>query len=299
MKGMGCDEKAIIKIVTSPKYASPWAMQQLITDYNKRFIRDLIKDIKSETRGDFEDALLAVIRGPLENDARTLDKAMDRAGTDEAAIADVLLCRTNADIKAIVAEYKRLEGKDLLAEIKSEVNDTLFRIYSMALGATKAEPSAPVIQADIDNKITELHRSTEGVIGSNAVSVAQILVSSNEAQVRAINEGYSSKYHRPLKDVIEKEFRGDTEDALLHLLVMSSDQAKGDAEWLHSALTHATGVKDKHFIYRVSTLYWNPPRLAAAKDAYKTVYRRPLKTVVKEALGGDYEDLCIALLGEK
>jgi annexin A7/11 len=297
MKGMGCDEKALIKILTSPKYTNPWAMQQLVADYNKRFIRDLVNDIKSETRGDFEDALLALIRGPLENDARTLKKAMAGAGTDEAALADVLLCRTNADIKAIAAEYKRVEGKDLLAQIKSEVNDTLFRIYSMALAGGKPEPSALVNQADVESKVTELHRSTEGVVGASAVSVAQILINSNEAQIRAINEAYRTKYHRPLQDVIEKEFRGDIEDALLHLLLMANDRAKADAEWLHSPLAGKVGVKDKQFIYRLTTLYWNPPRLTAAKGAYKTVYRKPLKTDVKEALRGDYEDLCVALLG--
>ncbi|CAG9952807.1 unnamed protein product [Clonostachys rosea f. rosea IK726] len=297
MKGMGCDEKALIKILTSPKYVNPWAMQQLVADYNKRFLRDLVNDIKSETRGDFEDALVALIRGPLENDVRTLHKAMDRAGTDETALADVLLCRTNADVKAIVAEYKRLGGKDLLAEIKSEVNDTLFRIYSMALAAGSAEPSAPVNPLDVESKVTELHRSTEGVVGASAVSVAQIFINSNEAQIRAINEAYRNKYHRPLHDVIEKEFRGDTEDALLHILLMSSDHAKADAQWLHSPLMGKMGVKDKQFIYRLTSLYWNPPRLAAAKDAYKTVYRKTLKTDVKEALRGDYEDLCVALLG--
>ena len=299
MKGMGCDERAIIKILTGPKYASPWAMQQLVTDYNQRFIRDLVKDIKSETRGAFEDALLALIRGPLENDVRALERAMDRAGTDEAALADVLLCRTNADVRAIAAEYRRIKGKELLTEIKDEVDETLFRLYSMVLGGTKAEPSAPVHIPDVDAKVTELHRATEGVIGANAISVAQILASSNEMQIRAISEGYRVKYHRSLQDVIEKEFRGDTEDALLHMLLVSSDRAKADAAWLRGPLARSMGVKDKHFIYRVTTLYWDRSRLEAAKDAYERVYRRKLAADVKEFLGGDYEDLVLALIGGK
>ena len=299
MKGMGCDERAIIKILTSPKYTSPWAMQQLVADYNSRFIRDLVKDIKSETRGTFEDALLALIWGPLENDVRHIDGAMDRAGTDETALADVLLCRTNADVKAIAAEYRRIKGKDLQTEIKDEVNETLFRLYSMVLSGTKAEPSAPVNVADIDAKVTELHRATEGVIGANAVSVSQILATSNEMQIRAINEAYRTKYHRSLQDVIEKEFRGDTEDALLHMLLVSSDRAKADAEWLRAPLARKMGVKDKHFIYRVTTLYWDRARLDAAKDAYERIYRKKLAADVKEVLGGDYEDLMVALIGGK
>lgn len=297
MKGMGCDERAIIKIITGPKYTNPWAIKQITLDYNKRFVRDLAQDIKSETRGDFEDGLLALLRGPLENDIYTLGKAMDRAGTDEAAVADVLLGRSNADIKAIAAEYRRAKGKDLLSEIKSEFNEDLFRLYSMVLGGTKAEPAAPVIAQEIDSKVTELHRATEGIIGANAISVAQIFASSNDSQIHAMNEAYQRKYHRNLQDVIEKEFRGDVEDALLHMLQSATDRAKSDAEWLRSPLVRKFGVKNSLFLYRITTLYWDRSRLDAAKDAYKKHNHRTLAKDVKEFLGGDYEDLIIALVG--
>ena len=296
---MGCDERAIIKILTGPKYANPWAIQQLTLDYNKRFIRDLVKDIKSETRGDFEDALLALLRGPLEHDVRTLEKAMDRAGTDESAVADVLLGRSNADVVAIAAEYRRIKGKDLLTDIKDEFNDDMFRLYSMVIGANKAEPSAPVIAHEIDAKVSELHRATEGVIGANAISVSQIFASSNDAQIHAMNEAYKRKYHRGLQDVIEKEFRGDVEDALLHMLLSATDRGRSDAEWLRSPLARKFSVKSSHFIYRITTLYWDKSRLAAAKDAYKKTYNTSLSKDVKEFLGGDLEDFVIALIGEK
>ncbi|KAG3179115.1 hypothetical protein PC129_g25463, partial [Phytophthora cactorum] len=101
MKGMGCDERALIRVFTSTKYQNPWAMAQLVRDYNSRFMRDLAKDIESETRGDVETGLLALIRGPLENDAQVLVKALVRAGTDEDALTAVLLCRSNAGLRAI------------------------------------------------------------------------------------------------------------------------------------------------------------------------------------------------------
>merc|ERR1712000_36202 len=280
MKGMGCDERALIKVFTSPKYSSPWALKQLEADYNKRFIRDLVKDIKSETRGTFEDTLVALLQGPLETDVKTLDKAMDRAGTDETALADVLLCRSNADMRAIVKEFQNIKKKDLAKEIKSEVDDTLYRLYSMALSAQRAEPWVAFSPQDLDKKITEIHQATEG-------------------QIRAMNDAYQQKYHRSLQGVIEKEFRGDTEDALLHMLLMGTDKARADAEWLRQPLMRGVGVKDKHFIYRITTLYWNKARLEEAKKAYERHFKRKLVTDVKEMLGGDYEDLVVALLGGK
>lgn len=295
---MGCDEKALIRVFTAPKYANPWAMAQLVRDYNSRFMRDLAKDIESETRGNLETALLALIRGPLEHDARVLVKALDRLGTDESALMDVLLCRSNADIRAISAEYKRIKGRELVADIKEDVEDNLYRLYSMVLSATRAEDAAPVMAAEIDQKVTELQHATEGVIGVNAVSVAQIFTSCNDAQIHALSEAYQRKYHRSLQDVIEKEFRGDMEDALLRMLQSAMDRALMDAERLREPLTK-TVRKDRLFTNRVISLYWDQNRMNAAKVAYRKRYGRSFANEVKEQFSGDYENLILALVREK
>ncbi|RGP77272.1 annexin a11 [Fusarium longipes] len=298
MKGMGCDERALIRVLVNPKYSNPWALAQLVRDYNSRFMRDLAKDIESETRGDFETCLLALIRGPLENDVYNLSKALNRAGTDEDALNDVLLCRSNADIRAICAEYRRVRGKELHVDVKDDVDDTLYRFYSMVLSATRAEESVPVNPAEIDQKVTELQRATEGTIGANAVAVAQIFTSSNEAQIRAINEAYRLKYHRSLESVIEKEFRGDMEDALLRILYHASDRARLDAERLHKPLNKSFG-KNRLFINRLVSLYWDQGRLHQAKMAYKPLTGSTLAGNIKSELSGDYEDFALAIIGEK
>lgn len=296
MKGMGCDEKAIIRVISGAQYSNPWAMAQLVREYNSRLIRSLEDDIKSETRSGLETALLAVIRGPLANDVYILSKALDRLGTDEDALMDVLLNRSNADIRAIAAEYKRVKNRDLLVDVKADVDEALFRMYSMILSAARAEDAAPVLAHEIDQKITELQRATEGMIGANAISVAQIFVSSNASQINAMADAYQRKYHRTLQDVIEKEFRGDMEDALLRMLTAGQNRAWSDAFRLREALTKR---KDRLFINRVVSLYWDPSRLEAAKDAYKKKYGITLAKEVKDLLKGDLEDVILALLKEK
>jgi annexin A7/11 len=111
-----------------------------------------------------------LIRGPLESDVRNLSQVLNRAGTDEDALVDVLLCRSNADIHAIAAEYRRITRHELLSDIKDDVDDTLFRLYSMVLSANRAENAAPVISAEVHYKVTEVQRATEGTIGVNAVA---------------------------------------------------------------------------------------------------------------------------------
>ncbi|KAK4099148.1 Annexin [Parathielavia hyrcaniae] len=270
-------------------------MLQLVHDYNTRFICSLEEDIKSETRSGLETALLALLRGPLGHDAHTLDKALNRMGTDEDALMDVLLCRSNADIRAIAAEYKRVTRRDLVVDIKDDVDDALFRLCSMILAATRAEGAAPVLAHEVDAKVTELQRATEGMIGTNAVSVAQIFTSSNAAQIAAMAEAYQRKYHRSLQEVIEKEFRGDMEDALLRMLTAAQNRAAWDAFRLREGLTKR---KDKLLINRVVSLYWDQPRLQAAKEAYKK-FHVTLAKEVKDLFKGDLEDVILALIREK
>ncbi|AEO59738.1 hypothetical protein MYCTH_103611 [Thermothelomyces thermophilus ATCC 42464] len=242
----------------------------------RTFIRNLADDIKSETRGELETALLALIRGPLAQDVYLLDKSLNRVGTDEDTLMDVLLGRSNADLRAITAEYRRTTGRDLLADIKSDVDEALFRLCGMVLAGARAEEAAPVLAHEIDAKVTELQRATEGTtIGANAVAVAQ------------------RKYRRALDDVVEKEFRGDMEDALLRMLAEADDPAAADALRLRKALT---GRKDKLFINRVVSLYWNFPRLASAKDAYRKRYGTTLARNVKDLLKEDFEAVVLALL---
>lgn len=296
MKGFGCDERALIKVLIQRKYSNPWAIAQLVEDYNKRFMRDLAQDIEKETRGEFETVLLALVSGPLGSDARILKKALVRAGTDEEALNDVLLCRSNADIRAIIVEYRKLRGKELAEDIKDDVDDTLYRMYSMILGATRAEDAVPVDPNYIDHKVTELQRATEGTIGTNDIAVAQILVAANDNQLRELSRVYHAKYHRSLEKVIADEFRGDMEDALLRIILQGKDRGHADALRLGQALQRG---KDRLFINRVVSLYWNPQRLQEAKAAYKKQYGVMLGKHVKEFLSGDYEDVIMALIGEK
>ena len=63
MKGLGTDEAAIIKIIAN---RTNQQRQLIKNSFNKQFNRDLIKDLKSELSGKFEDTVLALFMEPIE-----------------------------------------------------------------------------------------------------------------------------------------------------------------------------------------------------------------------------------------
>ena len=68
--------------------------------------KDLIKELKSELSGNFEGAIVWFMEDKSLFDAKCLRKAMKGAGTDEAALIEILCTRSNAEIQGIKRAYK-------------------------------------------------------------------------------------------------------------------------------------------------------------------------------------------------
>ena len=66
MKGFGTRESELIRILARP---DPLQMATLRQTYDRRFNRSLVHDLDKETSGYFREGLLALARGPLEQDA--------------------------------------------------------------------------------------------------------------------------------------------------------------------------------------------------------------------------------------
>lgn len=81
MKGFGTDEKAIINVLGN---RSNEQRQLIKTQFKTMYGRDLIKDLKSELSGNFEDVILSLMMLPVEYDANELHKGIQGLGTDES-----------------------------------------------------------------------------------------------------------------------------------------------------------------------------------------------------------------------
>merc|ERR1712072_123166 len=93
----------------------------------------LIKDIQSETSSKFEDALCAVARGPLLQDAYAVNKAVARMGTDEELLDEILIGRSNANMNAIQQKYRQIYGKDMVKEVLDDLSGDTKTMYQYIL----------------------------------------------------------------------------------------------------------------------------------------------------------------------
>lgn len=201
MKGFGTDEKALIRQLADK---DPLQINVIRQTYQQRFSKHLLNDVKGETGGNFEEGLCAIIRGPLQQDVYLLKEAMGGPGTKEAVLNDVLLGRSNADLRAIKDLYQKTYRTPLESDIKADLSMKTERHFLMVVAANRTEETAPVIQQQIDSDVMELYKATEGKTGTDELLVCNILTQRNDAQIRAIAQTYQQKFTRDLETVIKK-----------------------------------------------------------------------------------------------
>lgn len=72
-------------------------------------LQDLLKELKSELRGNFEDVVVALMTDPVEFQAKELHHAISGLGTDEITIVEILGVYDNEAVVNIANAY---EGRE-------------------------------------------------------------------------------------------------------------------------------------------------------------------------------------------
>lgn len=311
MKGLGTNEKALIRCLASK---DPLQIEAIKASFERLFRRNLEADVKSETSGWFREGLVSIVRGPLWSDVQNLRAALDGPGTKEVVLNDILLSRSNADLRAIKQAYSTALRRSLDADVRGDLSMKTKRHFDMVLSATRAEDAAPVIPAQVEQDVMDLYRATEGRLGTDEMIVCSILTSRNDNQIRAIAHAYEQKFRKSLEQVIKsvgfcfphcltranrlQEFSGHMKDALLHQLRHGVDKYMHAAKLLEDAMK-GLGTKDHLLVSRVVRFHWDQGFLANVLGAYRQRYGKTLAARIHGETSGDYRLLMLACIGER
>lgn len=205
MKGFGTNEKALNEVI-APK--STAEMQEIRKQFTVNFKRDLIKDLKSETSGNYEDILVALTMDTPEYDAYLVRKACKGLGTNEALLSEVLATRSPEDIKLMIAAYKRLYGKDVITVVEGETSGNLEKIYCTLLNGSRTMGS------DVDGDVDKLYKAGEKKFGTDEGVFIRILGGYRREYVEKLYWAYATKHGKALDRVVRSEFSGNLKKVL-------------------------------------------------------------------------------------
>ena len=288
MKGIGTDEKAIIKIIANRTNRERLAM---IESFKRQFNRDLIKDLKSELSGKFEDATLALFKDPIEYDCYSLNKAMKGAGTNEDTLIEILASRPNYYINQIKERYKILFGKTLEEHLSSELSGDLKKVMLTLTSAQRSTNVNPD-RNDCTNKVEQLYKAGEKRLGTDEKVFYDILTKASPEEIKLMNEIYTQKYKHGLLKAIEEEFSGDLKKLLKTMIYVSLDPSEYFATRINYAIKGA-GTKDALLIRILVTR--DELDMPQIKAAYKRLYNKDMVQAIEKDTSGDYKKLLVEL----
>ncbi|XP_012731845.2 annexin A4 [Fundulus heteroclitus] len=224
-----------------------------------------------------------------EADAQKLRGAMKGAGTDEAAIIDVLAHRTVAQRQRIKETYKQTVGKELADDLSSELSGN-FR--SVVLGLLMLPPVYDAY---------ELRNAMKGA-GTEEACLIDILASRTNDEINTINAVYKKEYGNTLEEDVSGDTSGMFKRVLVSLLTAGRDES--------NKVDDALAVQDAKDIYEAGEARWgtdevkfltvlcvrNRNHLLKVFEEYKKISGRDIEDSIKREMSGTLEDVFLAIV---
>jgi len=215
---------------------------------------------------------------------KELQAAMKGMGTNEAAVIKVLVAHNNAQRQEIKALYKTLFGKDLNAELKSE------------LGGKLEDAVLALMTPTVQFLAEELRRAMKGA-GTDETALIEIMCRSN-AEIRQIRAVYEQQLYKGRS--LEKDLTSETSGHFKRLLVSqcnaSRDEnpnvdqalAEKDAKAIWDAGEKKLGTDESVFNQVLCTRSY--PQLKATFEKYRTLTGKGILDTISREMSGPLAD---------
>ena len=215
-----------------------------------------------------------------QQDADALRKAMKGIGCDKKPITEICTHRTNAQRLEIVKAYKAAYGRDLIADLKSELHGK----YEDAIIALFTDP----IEYDAD----ELRKAMKGM-GTNEDTLIEIISSRPAPILAQVKAKFNEKYKRDLEEDVKSETSGTLRKLLIALLQCSRStntmpnpaQSAAIAAEIHKAGEAKLGTDESVFNKYFCTL--SPHELAAVSREYHKLTGHTILQAIDKEFSGD------------
>ncbi|XP_018561982.1 annexin B9 isoform X1 [Anoplophora glabripennis] len=290
-KGFGTDEDAVIEIITRRTNEQ---RRQIATRFKTMYGKDLIKELKSELRGNFEDLIIALMTEPIEFQAKQLHKAISGLGTDESTIVEILAVYDNEDVIRIANAYEGLYQTSLEADIKSDTSGTLKRLLVSLSTGNRDESNEVNPEAAFKDAQALLQAGELLFAGTDESVFNAVMCQRNRPQLRLVFDEYEKLVGHTVETAIENEFSGNIKDALLQLIHCVKDRSDYLATRLHDSMA-GIGTDDRTLVRLVVAR--SEIDLEEIKEVYEAKYGKSLAERIADENSGEVKKILLALVG--
>uniref|UniRef100_A0AAQ4RX61 Annexin n=1 Tax=Gasterosteus aculeatus aculeatus TaxID=481459 RepID=A0AAQ4RX61_GASAC len=271
MKGFGTDEDAIIDIVAQRSNAQ---RQEIRRTFKSLLGRDLMKDLKSELSKNLERLIIGLMLTPAEFDAKMMRKAIEGAGTDEHALIEILVTRSNEEILAMNAAYQHAYKKSLEEAINSDTSGHFCRIL-----VSLVQELADACNAESDDMVMKF---------------MSILCTRSFPHLRKVFQEFVRYSNKDIEQIIKKEMSGDVKNAFYAIVRSVKNQPSYFADRLYKAMK-GLGTDDRALIRIMVSR--SEADLFNIRKEFKETHDVSLHEFIKGDTSGDYRKTLLLLCG--
>jgi len=296
MKGLGTNEETLIEILGSK---TPKQMSQIMSRYHNNYGHTLYQHIEKEVHGSFGDVCKGVSVPIIEFDCDLIYQACDLTFTaNYTYLTEVLVGRTNHDIKAIKTYFKDKYNKTIEEVISKKCYGDMKRLYLTCLEG-KREETKEYSEEDVVNDVETLYNATEAKWNASEKIVTDILCHRQFQHLRNVFYAYQNKYRKPFTQVIENKFIGPIRKNFLILVKSALNRYQYIAEQFNKAI-NATTIQHTKLI-RYTIRYRTPVVLELIKEIYNKNYDHSFGDDLNNTMFVDKrtKELILLLLNEK
>jgi hypothetical protein len=285
MRGIGTRDSVLIEILSHRDRAQ---RVMIAAEYRRTQSRDLLKDLESETSGNYRRILLKLMKPRDEMLAELLFEAMQGAGTNDGVLIDIMT-QFPYEIQAAAAAYRRKYGKSLESAIKSETSGNYEKILVTLLNTPRPPPNA-VDPARAMTDAETFYRAGEGRLGTDERTYMTIVAQNSREQLLLIDQNYRRTHPKGMEHAIKSETSGRFRDTMLACITPPD-------------LYFATRVKEAvdgagtNDLTLITAFVANErAQLQMIARAYQARYGKPMSKRVADDVSGDYKRILMALL---
>ncbi|XP_041079835.1 annexin A6-like isoform X2 [Polyodon spathula] len=245
-------------------------------------------EVSSMTRVEFRGTVQPAANFNPDSDAQALRKAMKGFGTDEDTIIDIVTHRSNAQRQEILQKYKSLLGRNLMADLKSELSGSICRLI-LGLMMTPAQFDAKMMR-----------KAMEGA-GTDEKALIEILTTRSNQEILAMNKAYKEAYHKSLEDSIISDTSGHFCSVLVSLVQGSREEGPADlarvqedAKELGNAVNDESTSMETKFLSILCTRSY--PHLRKVFQEFVTCTNKDVEQVIRKQISGDLKTTLIAIV---
>jgi len=285
MRGIGTRDSVLIDIIG---HRTREQRMMIVAEYRRVVGRDLLRDLESETSGNYRSILLKLMMPRDEMLATLLHEAMAGAGTNDGVLIDIMT-QFPYELQAAAAAYHRKFGRSLESAIKSETSGNYEKILITLLTTPRplpntVDPGRAVADAEV------FYRAGEGRLGTDERTYMTIVANNSREQLLLMDQNYRRTHGKGMEHAIKSETSGRFRDTML-ACVTPPDM------YFATRVKEAVDGAGTNDLSVITAFVANErPHLQMIARAYQTRYGKSMAKRVADDVSGDYKRILMALL---